>query len=294
MLLIVFRLPTPVKMRGMATGPLVDPHFFIIMDRLYETLAERMPHWRRTFFHARGGFLGLGANRPVLHNLLLERMVVAYDIAAAFTYMHDHKLIYRDIKKENFGFDVRGDIKVFDFGLAKSANASLRAKDKDGKDLYGYHLTPRTGTIPFMAPEVAMCEPYDEKCDVYSFAILLWEIISLRLAFPGLNRRNYVENIVERKQRLPIGRGKMWPPLTRMLLKDAWDPEPQKRPDMRRVSTILRGDLNDLSTDSRIRNRTQHMKNRSAHSMRGERMNQYREDSPPVSPPPKSKHGAAM
>src|SRR3569832_2182130 len=155
-----------------------------------------------------------------------------------------NRLVYRDIKKENIGFDIRGDVKVFDFGLSKSLSPALKAK-KDGKEVYGYNLTPRTGSIPFMAPEIAEALPYDEKCDVFSFAILLWEILAMKSAFRTFSRRDYMERVVVHQERPLIYR--KWPPLTKLLLKEAWDNDPQKRPDMKRVAAILRGDLNSMT-----------------------------------------------
>ena len=55
------------------------------------------------------------------------------------------RLVYRDIKQENIGFDVRGDVKVFDFGLAKGLSESLRAKSATDRPVYGYNLTVRSG-----------------------------------------------------------------------------------------------------------------------------------------------------
>jgi serine/threonine protein kinase len=46
--------------------------------------------------------------KMVLEQLLVERLTVAYDLAAAFWYLHEHKLVYRDIKPANIGFDHRG------------------------------------------------------------------------------------------------------------------------------------------------------------------------------------------
>jgi serine/threonine protein kinase len=154
-------------------------------------------------------------------------------------------------------------IAVFDFGLAKSLSPEL--KKKDNKELpYGYNLTPRTGSVPYMAPEVADCRPYDCQCDVFSFSILLWEMLSLKPAYRGISRREFLERVVRNQERLPLK--KNWPPLTRLMIVEAWDHRPEKRPDMKRVAAMLRGDLNEMTSDTSIRQRTQHMRERSAHS----------------------------
>ena len=57
------------------------------------------------------------------------------------------------------GFDIRGDVKVFDFGLCKSLSSKLKARDGG----YGYRLTGRAGSLPYMAPEVVRMETYDTK-----------------------------------------------------------------------------------------------------------------------------------
>jgi serine/threonine protein kinase len=176
------------------------------------------------------------------------------------------RLVYRDIRPENIGFDVRGDVKVFDFGLAKGLSPSLKAKDKNGRPAYGYNLTPRTGSIPYMSPEIVEMEPYDNRCDVYSYGILLWELLSLKRAFPGYTRKEFVLRVVRNNERPSIKRS--WPPLTRVAIAESWDRLPQKRPDMKRVSILVRGDLNELTTDAAVRDRTTHMRDRSAHSLR--------------------------
>ena len=174
--------------------------------------------------------------------------------------------MYRDIKPENFGFDVRGDVKVFDFGLSKSLANSLRAKDHRGKHLYGYNLTPRTGSVPYIAPEVVEAEPYDTKCDVFSFSILLWEIMSLKLAYKGYSRREYLYRVCRAKERMALKRE--WPPLTRLAIKEGWEHDPQRRPDMNRIAGMLRGDMNDMSDKTMVRQRTLHMRDRSMNSFR--------------------------
>jgi serine/threonine protein kinase len=56
-------------------------------------------------------------------------------------------IIYRDLKPDNIGFDVRGDVKIFDFGLAKEFDPAKKAADGT------YKLTADTGSLRYMAPE---------------------------------------------------------------------------------------------------------------------------------------------
>jgi len=66
------------------------------------------------------------------------------------------------------GFDQAGCLKLFDFGLAKKLTPS-NATDNDL-----YLLTGNTGSLRYMAPEVAIGLPYNQKADAYSFGILFW------------------------------------------------------------------------------------------------------------------------
>lgn len=107
-------------------------------------------------------------------------------------------------------------------------------------------------------------ETYDSKCDVFSFAILLWEILSLKTCCDNFTPSQFVEKIVIGRARFDIS--KAWPPLTRLMIPEAWDDDPRRRPDMKRVAILIRSDLTDMSDDERVLARTKHMKNRSFHS----------------------------
>ena len=109
---------------------------------------------------------------------------------------------------------------------------------------------------------------YDTKCDVFSFAILLWEILSLQAAFKEMKADIFVERVLMNKERLPVD--KKWPPLTRLVIPEAWDDNPQLRPDMQRVAMLIRGDLNLMTTDETILRRTKHLNEQSIHSIRGQ------------------------
>jgi len=92
------------------------------------------------------------------------RIKIAMDIAAAMTYVHSRNIIHRDLKSKNLLVDESWRVKVCDFGLART-NAANR---------------PMTlcGTDDWMAPEVILGMQYNQKADVFSFGIVLCEIIT--------------------------------------------------------------------------------------------------------------------
>jgi len=254
--------PNIVHMRGMATGDPMSETFFVVLDRLFGILLDKMDEWKVTTKKLKG-FLGVAGkkNKEALRDLMIEKLIVAYDLAAAFRYMHSHNLIYRDIKPENIGFDVRGDVKVFDFGLCKDMNPKY--KTQDGL----FQLTFQTGSRPYMAPEVALHKPYNQSADVFSYGILLSEIFSLKLPFQGMTNKEFKEQVLigGKREKLP----KSVPPFTAKLVTECWDANLQERPTFSRIASVIRGDLNGLTADSTVQNRTTHMLDRSARSNHG-------------------------
>ena len=102
-----------------------------------------------------------------------------------------------------------------------------------------------------------------------SFAVLLWEILSVDWAFNGFAIPDYFQKVVKENQRMPIRGGASWPTMMKHIVKEGWDKDPQKRPDMNRMGMLIRAELNELSQDTAVLNRTSHMLNRSRHSFRG-------------------------
>ena len=91
------------------------------------------------------------------------------------------------------------------------------------------------------------------------------ELLSLEPAFKGCTADQFIDRVIIKNQRPKVD--KTWPPLSRLVLPEAWDKDPRARPDMKRVAIMIRGDLNDLTTDDQVLHRTQHMEERSTHSM---------------------------
>lgn len=111
--------------------------------------------------------------------------------------------------------------------------------DKDGL----YQLSYMTGSLRFMAPEVALAKPYNETCDIHSFSILLWTMLALEKPFKDLTREQveFVEKVFIGGCRPPVPGN--WPEQLRQLLPRGWHVDSKKRPDMNTIRGVLRQEL---------------------------------------------------
>lgn len=107
--------------------------------------------------------------------------------------------------------------------------------------------------------------PYDERCDCFSFAFLLHEILALRnTPYHGYTPKEYFQRVIKSHERPPIRR--TWPNMAKEVIKKSWDFDPEKRPQMKSIAKMLREDLNEMSRDENVLNRTKHMVERSSRS----------------------------
>lgn len=70
---------------------MIDPGFFIILDRLQITLDVQLKQWDQSLKSKKGSLFGIGKDRVGLKKLLVDRLTVAYDLAAAFFYLHENR-----------------------------------------------------------------------------------------------------------------------------------------------------------------------------------------------------------
>lgn len=228
--------PNIIKMRGMASCDPFTEGYFILMDRLYDTLERRIQKVWLPKSKRHAGFFGktLLDRKGVKKDALFEeRIVYAFDLAAAINYLHRRKILYRDLKPENIGFDCRDDIKLFDFGLSKELRDDLACGDGL------YNLTADTGSPRYMAPEVALGQPYNGTCDTYSFALVLWQMLALSTPFEVYTIKRLKERVwggIHYRPQVPDD----WSGNVKLLLKRGWSQEVKERFTMEQVENILK------------------------------------------------------
>jgi serine/threonine protein kinase len=122
-------------------------------------------------------------------------------------------------------------LKILDFGLAK-------AIPKEETERQKVRMTGETGSIRYMAPEVALHKPYDEKADIFSWSFIVWEMATLTKPFEGYTKHDFFTNVVRGGERPPLN--KRWPKEFAELLQACWDPTPSKRPAMVAVCEALK------------------------------------------------------
>lgn len=166
-------------------------------------------------------------NRLMLGHVLTIARTLKYLHTEAF---HGLAIIHRDLKPENIGFTADGALRIFDFGLA-----SAIYRRQNNSDVY--QLTGFTGSIRYMAPEVALKQPYSEKVDVFSFGILVWQMLTLETPYTYANKAVIMGRVVLNNERPKIP--SEWPTKLKDLLSKCWDLNANTRPDFPTIVSIL-------------------------------------------------------
>ena len=227
--------------RLLGAGRTSDGRPFLVLEKLHrETLRERLPKlakWSR-------------------------RVEIGLQVAKALSALTSRRVIHRDLKPTNIGFSRYGAAKLFDFGLARELGrdvpprsspskaaapspllAALPPSSRSPAGAFLYDLTSQTGTVRFMAPEVALAKPYNEKSEVYSFAILLYQVIEQKLPFAGKGPSFMEHNVFTEKAWRPSIDLSLWPFGLASLVTRCWSHDLDSRPSMSEVAMALENAL---------------------------------------------------
>ncbi|XP_040949961.1 serine/threonine-protein kinase STY46 isoform X2 [Gossypium hirsutum] len=149
---------------------------------------------------------------------------LAIDVSEGMSYLHQNGIMHRDLKAANLLMDENGVVKIADFGVA-------RVQAQTGV------MTAETGTYRWMAPEVIEHKPYDHKADVFSFGVVLWEMLTGKLPYENLTPLQAAVGVVQKGLRPVI------PQHTRPkfveLLERCWQQDPSLRPEFSEITNLL-------------------------------------------------------
>jgi serine/threonine protein kinase len=198
---------------------------FLALTTITSTLADALPPPPLP-----DGSSTLARMQAVKRWPLSRAFKLALELSTALRYLQDvcfsnFMVLHRDIKPRNLGLMHDGRLVVFDFGIAKLL------RRKQGTTLSdGVKLTGLCGSLRYMAPEVASCQPYNHKSEVYSFAIVFWQMLALQRPFDAVTAEAFEEEVCLKKVR-PRVNEKKWPAPVCSLLVRCWDPDPATRPE---------------------------------------------------------------
>jgi len=134
-----------------------------------------------------------------------EALEIAIQIAEGLARAHDVGIIHRDLKPENLMIRSDGYAKILDFGLAKLAAQRERAlvADSDQKTLLRIETESGTlmGTVNYMSPEQLLGQRVDRRCDIFSFGLVLCEMLTGAYPFGNDNRIDTMHAILHNEPR---------------------------------------------------------------------------------------------
>ncbi|MED6130747.1 hypothetical protein PIB30_003321 [Stylosanthes scabra] len=185
---------------------------------LFMGAITRPPHLSiLTEFLPRGNLYGLLRNPKFQFNDK-RRLRMAVDVAKGMNYLHTSHppIVHRDLKSPNLLVSKHWVLKVCDFGLSRMKHHTFLSSNS------------YAGTAEWMAPEVLRNELANEKCDVYSFGVILWELASTMIPWQGLNQMQVVGAVGFQNRRLEIPDDV--DPEVAQIIRDCWQMDPQLRP----------------------------------------------------------------
>uniref|UniRef100_A0A8C2BV35 mitogen-activated protein kinase kinase kinase n=1 Tax=Cyprinus carpio TaxID=7962 RepID=A0A8C2BV35_CYPCA len=159
----------------------------------------------------------LRAGRKIMPSLLVDW---AMGIAGGMNYLHLHKIIHRDLKSPNMLITHDDLVKISDFGTSKEL------RDKSTKMSFA-------GTVAWMAPEVIRNEPVSEKVDIWSFGVVLWEMLTGEIPYKDVDSSAIIWGVGNNSLQLPLPES--CPDGFKILLRQCWNCKPRNRPSFRQI-----------------------------------------------------------
>lgn len=144
----------------------------------------------------------------------------AKQIASGMHYLHSHKIIHRDLKSPNVLVAKNDVVKISDFGTSRTWN------EKSTKMSFA-------GTVAWMAPEVIRNEPCSEKVDIWSFGVVVWELLSSEIPYKDVDSSAIIWGVGSNSLHLPVP--STCPEGFKLLMRQCWEAKTRNRPSFKQV-----------------------------------------------------------
>jgi predicted Ser/Thr protein kinase len=155
-----------------------------------------------------------------------HKMRLVRGIAAGMLHLHKHNIVHRDLAARNILLTASGDPKISDFGMSR-----ILEKEDEGK------TNSTVGPICWMAPESLAYRNYSKKSDVWTFGIVVYEIVAQ--CEPHKDQDLFVVGTRIRDEGLTPTIPTDCPPKLRELMQICWQMQPEQRPNFEMICTML-------------------------------------------------------
>jgi len=182
-------------------------------------------------------FLAGGTLRDLINNhrnvVATLRLKICRGISRGMEYLHNFEppIIHRDLTSSNVLLDKDANPKISDFGCSRFQ-----------EDTNSMNMSTAIGSLAWMAPEVYRGDAYNAKADVYSFAIICWELWSLADPYCNMAPDMFAALAALENRRPPIEPFNI-PQNWNLLIAACWAPEPHRRPSFSQIIQYLENQI---------------------------------------------------
>lgn len=205
------RHPNVIRLIGVCTKP---PSFCIVME------------------YCEHGSLYEQLKRPA--EVPLQRVCDwSRQVCDGMLYLHQNRIIHRDLKSPNVLLSDRFTLKISDFGASRTQQQGAHSMQMSV-----------AGTVAWMAPEVIRNEKCSEKVDVWSYGVMLWELLTCQVPYAQVESSRVILGVGNHDLRLPIPDA--CPNAMRALIQRCWSSRPRNRPSFGQLAVLLQPALSEM------------------------------------------------
>jgi len=246
--------------------------YVLVLERLAGDLTEKCVAWKHRmkqihFDHVAD--LVVPHIHPYIHpdhyqpgargadTFWLERLDMLYQLADGLAYLHAQRILHRDLKPDNIGFDYTDPttVKIFDFNVARTVPSPPSIKNKKKNEHELFRMTQNVGSRRYMAPEVGQPHKlYNQKVDIYAFGLIAYQVLVLPASekvFPDIMTvEQHERRVIQKGERpsLPSSKSKhnkhgYWSKPLRTLIERSWSKRIRDRPSAHELKLFLQQEI---------------------------------------------------